>query len=533
MTSARVATSALLLLLALSASQLGCKTAYRASFQKPAERSKLPRADAFLKVHTHNGDVYVLADWKVDEAAKRYRGRGIRYNSLRRVVGKGRFSVPFKRAVLLETNQPERISPNAVQVAIMAVVTGASLTVSALCIAYSKVCFGSCPTFYAHDGEVLALQAEGFSRSVAKVFERTDLDALYTAKPRGRTLRLRMTNEALETHAVRSVAVLALPRPVGGRVLRAGRTFYPANGIESARSCRFEGGDCRSLLAHADSKELMTPTDPTNLATRETNELGFSTLARSQGESRGAHTGRLGIVLRARNSLVNTFLFYQVLAYMGRKAGAWIALLERGGKLSDGVLSRFAELLGEIRVSVLTRSRGWVKAGAFAEIGPIARDVQLVVLPEDVQTPVRVRLDLAKGYWKLDQVALAQLGKPRKPRRLEPKRVRDGKGRVDEKARALLRDPDRYLFTMPGAVYDLDFELPALPAGQRHELLLESRGYYYEWIRHKWLAEESTDELLRVIVDPEGFLRRMAPNYKRMESGVERIFWRSRVKTWR
>jgi hypothetical protein len=32
-----------------------------------------------------------------------------------------------------------------------------------------------------------------------------------------------------------------------------------------------------------------------------------------------------------RNSLLNTFLFYQALAYMGLEAGDWIRKLERGG----------------------------------------------------------------------------------------------------------------------------------------------------------------------------------------------------------
>jgi hypothetical protein len=71
------------------------------------------------------------------------------------------------------------------------------------------------------------------------------------------------------------------------------------------------------------------------------------------------------------------------------------------------------------------------------------------------------------------------------------------------------------------------FVLPE-PA-ERCELFLESRGYYLEWVRQAWLAEEDPGRLATMLMDPRGALRRMAPDFKRQEAEIERAFWGSRA----
>jgi hypothetical protein len=67
-----------------------------------------------------------------------------------------------------------------------------------------------------------------------------------------------------------------------------------------------------------------------------------------------------------------------------------------------------------------------------------------------------------------------------------------------------------------------------LPAGDP-ELFLESRGYYYEWMRPSWLAEEDLGELARLAFDSRRELKRLAPRYKRLEPDMDRVFWNSRL----
>jgi hypothetical protein len=43
------------------------------------------------------------------------------------------------------------------------------------------------------------------------------------------------------------------------------------------------------------------------------------------------------------------------------------------------------------------------------------------------------------------------------------------------------------------------------------------------------LREESTVDLMRLLFDPKGTMRRLAPAYKKIEGEMEGIFWQSRV----
>lgn len=496
-------------------------TMWQAKFHPPQQAAALDQDAPFLKCHTVSGGVFVLSHWRVDQGKKQIEGTGLYYDKARMLTGKGRLRVPFGVIALLETNRPESVPKNTAQLITMGVVTGVSLLVSALCIAEPKACFGSCPTFYSSDGERLVLQAEGFSGSVARSLEEADVDSLYTARPLPRSgpgpdpFELRMSNEALETHLVRGVRLLAAPRPRGGRVFRAGGAFYPAAAIAAPSACTGHAGSCLAQVERADKLEYRAPTDPRDLAARQTVELSFQ-----------RRKGKTGLVIGARNSLVNTFLFYQILAYMGRSAGDWYMQLDQGHAGALGFLAQMKRRLGTIRVLVLT-SRGWVHAGSFDEIGPIAREVQLVLLPEDLSgEQVRVRLELTRGYWKLDYLALATLGDAVVPTSVPLKSV-TRRGKADPAALERLQDPKQYLVTYPGASYGLHFDLPRL--GPELELFLESRGYYYEWIRKQWLAEEDPLKVLQLFFDPGGFLRQMAPRYKKMEHKVEQVFWQSRI----
>jgi hypothetical protein len=124
-------------------------------------------------------------------------------------------------------------------------------------------------------------------------------------------------------------------------------------------------------------------------------------------------------------------------------------------------------------------------------------------------------------------VALARLGPAVEPVRLAPETVERG-GRHDDEARSRLAASARHLVTQPGDAYRLTFRLP--PGDGRFELFLESEGYYYEWMRQEWLAEENPEMALLAVADPAAALRRLAPAYKAQEGRLERQFWESRFR---
>jgi hypothetical protein len=93
-------------------------------------------------------------------------------------------------------------------------------------------------------------------------------------------------------------------------------------------------------------------------------------------------------------------------------------------------------------------------------------------------------------------------------------------------ARAKLISPTEALVTFPGDRYTLIYSLP--DEAQHYELFLETKGYYLEWMRNEWFAEENQMRAASLFLDPAGSLRRLAPEFKRVEPGLEAAFWRSK-----
>ncbi|MFB6372304.1 MAG: hypothetical protein ABEN55_04175, partial [Bradymonadaceae bacterium] len=187
------------------------------------ERKTVDGNDPVLKAHMDDGDVYVLKSWSVEDNGV-VRGNGLKYDARRRVDNKGKYAIPVDDVALFETNV---LRPSGGIMA-MTVITGLSLTWTGVCLATlaagAKVCFGSCPTFYAGGGSVEGRRpmAEGFSHAISPSLETTDVDMLPGLAPSGDQTVVRMTNEAMETHVVRRVGLYTARAPdtEGGRVLR-------------------------------------------------------------------------------------------------------------------------------------------------------------------------------------------------------------------------------------------------------------------------------------------------------------------------
>jgi hypothetical protein len=466
-----------------------------------------------LKVHMRSGELYLLSTFRVIDDSI-LEGTGTRYTAQRQADGEGTHRFRLDDVAVLETTDKGTVG-NLATLGLGALTTVFG-TLSLHCLADPKACFGSCPTFYLDD-DADRPRAEGFSSSIARALEARDVDALPDARPQEGRLVIRMRNEALETHAVRRVRLLTAPRPRGGRVLAGtdGR-FYPASRVVRPASCRGPEGDCLAAIVHEDAGERLSGADPRDLAAREELFLDFD-----------APPARAGLVLGARQSLVTTFLFYQTLAFMGREAGAWLATMERAGPEGARRLMAMRDALGGIDVAVGDGSGAWKPIGTYDEAGPIAGDVLVLPLPERSAAPLRVRLTMAKGNWRLGYVALAHLGAAVKPAAFDPERV-ERDGRVDAAALAALRDPDRYLITLAGDEYRLVFPVP-LEADDL-ELFLESQGYYYEWLREEWRGEEDPNMLALIVHRPEEALRRLAAPYKAREAQAEHAFWSSRFR---
>ena len=506
--------------LALAVLNCGCAIGVREPrLHEPAAPPAAAGARSELKVHLKSGELLALRTWTVGPGEDRLTGEGQAYTLTREKKGPaGRHDVALADVALLETSSPESVT--SLGLGVIATTTFVLGGVTGYCVINPKGCFGSCPTFYVEGAggrEPVRPQAEGFSESIARALEARDLDALLVDRPGGTDVAVVMRNEALETHAVRRVRLLAVARPPGGRVL-AGTDdrLYPAPALVAPLDCGAPEGDCRDALRAVDGTDRVSPADGADLAAREVIELRFP-----------AAKGPAGIAIAARQTLLSTFLFYQTMAYTGRGAGTFLAALERGGPEAGRRALGMASVLGGIDVEVAEGGGPWRTIGTFDEAGPIAGDLRVVPFEASGKGPLRLRLRLARGHWRLDAVALVALGEPVSPVRLEPASV-ERDGRRDEGARARLLDGARHLVTRPGDAYRLTFRLP--PGDSPLELFLESEGFYYEWMRAEWLAEEDPAMAALAVANPAEALRRLAPAYKAEEPFLERAFWASRFR---
>lgn len=503
--------SLLLTVAAMAVGGCGISTVSR-HLLSPAQVLGAQHDSVFLKAHMMAGDLYVFRDWRLDSLPVQILGSGIHLDWNRELIDSGNYSVPFDSVAIFETNEVST-SPS---VAALAIVTVASVAVTVACLANPKACFGSCPTFYVDDGDSLLLQAEGFSSSVAPALEATDIDALYRAKFQRQSTTITMTNEAYETHVVRHADLIAVEKPHHGRAMvTSEKQYWEVTETVAPASVASESPVATSKLSEFDGIEWFSPADSNNLAAKEELELAFPSIA----------ADRFGLAIACRQSLMSTYLFYQTLAYMGTGSGGFFASLQRSGPKMLSEFTAFGESLGNIEVLVPDSAGQWQIAGVIRETGPLATDMHLLLLPSLNSSAPTVRLRLTKGYWRIDQVALVSVGNRLSEQRIQPSAaIRNG--RQDSAALACLLDEAKALITLPGDTVQLKYELPPTP--DSYEFFLESRGYYLEWMRENWLAQENQQMATNILFNSSVALKTLAPEYKRVEAQMEEYFWNSR-----
>jgi hypothetical protein len=226
---------------------------------------------------------------------------------------------------------------------------------------------------------------------------------------------------------------------------------------------------------------------------------------------------------------MTTYLFYQGLAYLGKSAGYFAARIESGDKYLQRKFDRIKDLLGGIEIFVRDPGGRWIRAGEVAESGPIASDVHLIRLPDELRSEnLNIRLRMTKGLWRIDYVALGRLGQEIDPILVEPKEV-VAKNSSGINTPPLLKDPQKPLITLPGDVYEIKYDLPDVSGP--YDLFLKSRGYYLEWIREPWLQEENHVKAAIFFGLPKLYMKTASEDFKKEETILEECFWKSRYVT--
>lgn len=476
----------------------------------PEEIETLNVDNPYLKAHMKNGDVYIFNSWQLSDDEKKIKGQGERQNFNREIIESGDLVLLIDSVSIFESNKLST-SPS---VTALTLLTGVSLAATIYCIFDPKACFGSCPTFYSDvDGEE-ELVAEGFSSSVAPSLEQSDVDALFQIQPISNKLNLTVRNEGLETHMIRSVNLYALHKKSSRIFHGVDKKYYQCNNIILPSKAYDEGGDCLELIKNYDLIERFSLADSSDLNTKEFIDLEFVNIP----------DGEIGIIVGCRQSLMSTFLFYQTLAYMGTNASKWISYLENNKQKFKKNIDGIGRELGGIEVLIESSDEIFNSVGEINETGPLARDIHLMKLPKSNFDDLRIRLKVAKGNWRIDYIALVELGQEVGPIVILPTILNTDKKYDIENE--LLNDPNQYLITLPGDEYILSYELP--PNYNEYEYFLVSKGYYLEWIRDQWLKDENDELAMMMFLNPKDALKYLAPFYKQIESEMEDYFWNSK-----
>lgn len=430
-----------------------------------------------VKAHLSDGSTVLfpqgvaLADGELLGAGQRV---GLRLESLGDVS-----RLPLDSVLGMETYEREVSAGATAALSSLAVLTGAVAT-AALAVAI----FGSCPTFYADSAGTWALEAEGFSYSIAALYESRDVDRLRTTLRADGTVQLEVRNEALETHFINQLELLDVHHATGETVLpdADGRPVAVGPKQPALRAWAGTGQDLRAILAAADGQVTREELDgqeldPAGLDRRIDLELPVPPGADS-----------MAVVLRLRNSLLNTVLLYDVmLGSRGLRSLEWQSTTLRQIGPALEVAQWYSGNMG-LTLLELT-AEGTREVAHLRDTGPIAfKDVAFVIAAPRSPT-VRLRLEYVVDNWRIDQLSAAPVRRPEMDV-LPLAAALDPAGASNDTVRELLASADgHYLQTSPGQRFTAVWRPKPLSPGLSRTFLLASQGYYSEWMRQAWISQ--------------------------------------------
>jgi hypothetical protein len=165
-----------------------------------------------VKAHLLDGSTVVYRDGVVVGTDSLY-GTGARYDlrlNPREVVER----LPLDSVAGMENFRTGVNAPASAVLTIGATAVGVLGSMVAL-----KAIFGSCPTIYSDSAGTFVLEAEAFSYSIAPLFEMRDVDRLGVRADADGEVWLEIRNEALETHYLNHLELLAVRHEPDERVV--------------------------------------------------------------------------------------------------------------------------------------------------------------------------------------------------------------------------------------------------------------------------------------------------------------------------
>ncbi|MFT5501411.1 MAG: hypothetical protein ACI88G_001548, partial [Woeseiaceae bacterium] len=344
--------------------------------------------------------------------------------------------------------------------------------------------FGSCPTVYSVDSGVALLEAELFSYSITPSFQARDIDKLGLRHVQDGYVELDVRNEMLETHYIDQLAVVEITHAAdqvaypdsNGQPILVGATVEPVSAVDQYDRdiiSEVTAADGQAWSATGNRLADVSPQDY-----HDTLDFEFNVPKDS---------GEIALVLKMRNSMLNTVLLYDVML-KEQSFGAldWMGhdLDHFGNRAELGLWYR--ENMG-MTVSVWRDGR-FREVGRISDQGPIAWSERILALEAPEGDNVRIRLSFVADNWRIDQVALAIDTERGKVRTIPVTTAKTPEMDRPDIPGFLAQADDTYLITRPGDSVQIGFDVGE--STQTRTFFLASEGYYMEWMRSEWLTEE-------------------------------------------
>ena len=357
----------------------------------------------------------------------------------------------------------------------------------------AKLIFGSCPTVYSYGEAGEVLEAETFSYSIAPLLEARDVDRIRVNADANGVVRLELRNEALETHYINHLALLEVRHEADqaaypneeGHILVVGDLTGATSAIDR------DGSDRLGELSARDGMVFYSSDQRIRAVTAEDFQ-DYIELAFPRPDSRS-----VALVLRLRNSLLNTILFYDLmLASQGAEALDWLgADMANIGKVVE--LSQWFQKTFGLEISVQGPA-GWERVAYLADTGPLAWDEVAIQLPVPEGDELRVRLSFLADEWRIDFAGLAGEVEFAEPTVASFVQVATIDGAPYPEMAAKIAQPDEdYLVTSPSVALSLESAPLGAYSDDERAFFLSSQGYYTEWIRPEWIRMTNPPEEFR------------------------------------
>jgi len=359
---------------------------------------------------------------------------------------------------------------------------------SIYCISCPKCCFGSCPTVYIDD----SLNAELFSYSISRYFQETDLDKIYFNPTNNKNLKIRIANEALETHYINQLEVIQINHPEGTCAYSTQNENFivinnqkmPSSAINSINHDISQFINKKDQFCYRSDSLFSARLEQKKLT--DWLEIEINPKIKSD---------QINLILRLRNTLLTTVLFYDlVLESQGIFAIDWTAKMQTD-YLYAKVFNKIYQEHAGIRFYVYENDT-WIFKTRIGDVGPIAwKDVAVEIPVNPKQENIKIRLQFFPDNFMIDYIGYSTLlcdNREIKTTILESDTIfSDDRINKPDIRKFVSKYDDEYLITNPGQSYYFIFK-PEDTGVQTSSFFLRSKGYYIEWLRGNWISSQNS-----------------------------------------